>query len=89
MKEPLFGRPDAMVATSVKADGSPWTSFNVTVPEVVGSQVIFVGVPAVIPVYEVLVKGFWAAAQAANAPRRRVVEKRISIYKAKGILYVM
>jgi len=79
-KEPLLGILDATVLRVVKADGSPCTSFNVTVPEVVGDQVMLVGVPAVIPVYEGLVKGFvWAAATAANALKKRAVEKRILI----------
>jgi len=49
---------EAMVATVVRAEGSPCTSLRVTVPCVVGCQVMLVGDPADIPVYDVLVNAF-------------------------------
>lgn len=47
-----------MVSTVFNELGSPWTSCSVTVPEVVGFQVMVTGVPAAMPEKSVLVKGF-------------------------------
>lgn len=75
-----------MVATGFRSSLLPvslWTSSSVTVPSVVGVQVMVIGLPAVIPEKSVLVKGFgwepvvWAAATTARAPARRAEMKRM------------
>ena len=69
----------AMVAMVVRLVGSPCRSTSVTVSTspVVGSQVMLKGVPAVMEVRVVNVKGFCAEARAEKAASRRVVEKCI------------
>jgi hypothetical protein len=68
-----------MVATVVRDDGSPCRKSRVTVSvePVDGAHVMLNGVPAVIEVRLVNVKGFWALVRAARAAKRRVVESCI------------
>lgn len=65
------------VATVARLSLSPFIRISEMGPADVGSQVISVATPAVMPLYELRVKGFWAAASTANAPTRRVDVKRM------------
>ena len=75
------GGRDVQVIVKIveRAEGSPCRKTRVmvsTVP-VEGAQVILKGVPAVMELRDVNVKGFCAKASEDRAPRRRVVEKCI------------
>lgn len=74
----------SMVATGLKLPGSPCIRTSVTVPSVVGVQVMSNDSPAAMPWKSVFVKGFgrleppvWAAATTARAPATRAEMKRM------------